>query len=154
MKFWEEAFRVILYEKLIMIFNFFIKSVWAQSGIGAIGAVPTVGVLYCLFLKALNWFFSFTIIIAIIYAIFTGISIMTAGGNVETRKTAFSRLYFTAIGVMVVIASRIIVAQIIPRFLGLGEFKIESGGLASGLFDWILGWVGTNFCEILNAISL
>ncbi|MEK7627390.1 MAG: hypothetical protein AAB397_02295 [Patescibacteria group bacterium] len=137
-----------------MILNFFIKSAWAQSGIGAIGAVPTVGVLYCLFLKILNWFFAFSIVVAIIYTISIGISMMTAGGNVDTKKTALNKLYFTAVGVMVIFASRIIVEQIIPKFLGIGELDIESGGLASGLLDLILGLFGTSFCDILNEISL
>ena len=79
---------------------------------------------------------------------------MTAGGNVDTKKTALNKLYFTAVGVMVIFASRIIVEQIIPKFLGIGELDIESGGLASGLLDLILGLFGTSFCDILNEISL
>ena len=113
-----------------------------------------MGVLYCLFLKALNWFFAFSIVIAIIYVIFVGISMMTAGGNVETKKTALNKLYFTVVGVMVIFVSRIIVEQIIPKFLGMGKLNIESGGLASGLLDWFLSLFGTSFCDILNKISL
>ncbi|OWK27430.1 MAG: hypothetical protein US76_04345 [Parcubacteria group bacterium GW2011_GWA2_38_13b] len=131
----------------MFIFNFFIKSAEAVSGVGALGMVPTIGVLYCLFLKALYWFFSFSLIIAIVYAISVGISILTSGGNADTKKTSLNKLYFVAIGVMVILAARIIVERVIPKFLGLGELNIESGSLSSGILDWLFG---INLCELLG----
>jgi hypothetical protein len=129
-------------------FNFLIKPVYALSGIGPIGAVPTISYLYCLFVEALNWFFAFSIIIAIIMFISVGVGMMYAGGNVDARKTHLNRLYFTIVGVVVIFMAWIIVTKIIPQFLGLGTVDLESGG---GLLDWAIDLIfGKNLCDILS----
>lgn len=130
------------------IVNFLIKPVYALSGIGPIGAVPTVSYLYCLFIDAVNWFFAFSIIISIIMMISVGVGIMYAGGNVEARKQHINRLYFTIIGVGVIFMAWIIVTKIIPQFLGLGTVDLKSGG---GLLDWAIEWIfGKNLCDVLS----
>lgn len=132
----------------INMLDFFIKPVWALSGIGPIGAVPTVSYLYCLFVEAVDWFFAFSIIIAIVMLISVGVGMMYAGGNVEARKSHLNRLYFTLIGVAVIFMAWITVTSIIPQFLGMGVMNLESGG---GLLDWAIDLIfGKNLCDVLS----
>lgn len=83
-------------------------------------SVDSIGGIYDLFKTGLNWFFTFAILLAIIIFIFSGIQMMTAGGNEDSRKSALSRIYFTAAGVVIIFLAWLIVTQIIPRFLNLG----------------------------------
>lgn len=119
--------------------DFFIKSVKAESDYGA---VPTLGALYGLFVNALSWFFSFALIIAIIMIIYAGIVLATQGANVDSRKQALNKLYFTIVGVVVMLTAWILVTQVIPKFLGIGSIDLEGDGggtlwdWSTDLFDW------------------
>lgn len=75
--------------------------------------------IYELFKTALNWFFAFAIILAVIILIFSGIQWMTSGGNDEARKKALSRIMYTMAGVGIIFLAWIIVTQVIPSFLGI-----------------------------------
>ena len=124
--------------------NFFIKSAKAEIYDSQdYGAVPTIDALYWLVVNALDWFFSFALVIAIIMIIYTGVVLTTQGANVDSRKQALNRLYFTIVGVMVMFTSWIIVTQVIPKFLGIGSVDLEGNGGDStiwnrftDLFNW------------------
>lgn len=116
--------------------NFFIKTVKAGwFDLPSYGAVPTLGVLYGLVVKALSWFFSFALVIAIMMIVYVGVVLTTAGANVDSRKQALTRLYFTIVGVMVMFAAWIIVTQTIPEFLGMGSVDLENSGSGT-LWNW------------------
>lgn len=125
--------------------NFFIKTVKAGwFDLPSYGAVPTLGVLYGLVVKALSWFFSFALVIAIMMIVYTGVVLTTQGANVDSRKQALNKLYFTIVGVAVMLTAWILVTQTIPKFLGIGSVDLEGGSSGSGtlwnwftdLFDW------------------
>jgi len=121
---------------LFKMLNFFIKS--AKAGffdLPSYGAVPTLGVLYGLVVKALSWFFSFALVIAIIMIISVGVSLAAQGANVDSRKQSLNRLYFTIVGVMLMFAAWVIVTQVIPEFLGMGSVDLEGSGSGT-LWSW------------------
>ncbi|OWK27431.1 MAG: hypothetical protein US76_04350 [Parcubacteria group bacterium GW2011_GWA2_38_13b] len=105
---------------LKFLLNTAINTVYAQpieppteSNVGDLDAI------YALFKVALNWFFAFAIILAVIILIFSGIQWMSSGGNDEARKSALSRIMYTMAGVAIVFLAWIIVMQVIPSFLGI-----------------------------------
>lgn len=89
-----------------------------------IGSVPTIWNLYQLFIKALDWFFAFSIVVSIIIFIYIGLSLMSGGGNSESRKNYISKLYWTAAGVGIIFFAWIIVTRIIPSFLGMSDVSL------------------------------
>lgn len=112
-------------------FDLIIKSVKAGFSIPLsppnappIGSVPTIWNLYKLFVKALDWFFAFSIVVSIIIFIVIGIQLMSGGGNSESRKNAISKLYWTFAGVGVIFLAWIIVTRIIPSFLGISDVDL------------------------------
>ena len=81
--------------------------------------VGDLDAIYDLFKTALDWFFAFAIVLAVIILIFSGIQWMTSGGNDESRKKALSRIMYTMAGVGIIFLAWIIVTQVIPSFLGV-----------------------------------
>ena len=75
--------------------------------------------IYALFKTAMNWFFAFAVILAVVFLIVAGIQWMTSGGNDETRKKALSTIVYTVAGVAIVFLAWIIVMQVLPSFLGI-----------------------------------
>ena len=97
-----------------------VNTVYAQPGEPPTDSnVGDLDAIYALFKTALDWFFAFAIILAVIILIFSGIQWMTSGGNDESRKKALSRIMYTMAGVAIVFLAWIIVTQVIPSFLGV-----------------------------------
>lgn len=99
--------------------NFLLNKVYAQANPPITSKVGDLDDIYDLFKDALNWFFAFAVILAVIILIFSGIQWMTSGGNDEARKKALSRIMYTMAGVGIVFLAWIIVTQVIPAFLGI-----------------------------------
>jgi hypothetical protein len=81
----------------------------SQTMAAANNAVPDVNLnvnsVYQLFVNAMNWVFSFAIVLAIILMIFGGISYMTAGGDETKLGTAKKRIIWGLVGAAIVIAA-------------------------------------------------
>lgn len=117
---------------------FIISAVFARHD-EQIGSVPTIWHLYGIFIKALDWLFAFSIVIAIIILISVGVQLSASGANPESHKNALNRLYFTLAGVAIMFLAWIIVTRIIPNFLGVGAVNLEGGnggGFNFNPFTW------------------
>ena len=121
--------------RLVIMMDFFIKSALAQSI--PVPAIIEIGGIYCLFVKALDWFFSFVILLAVYVIISVGVKLLFSEGNADARKQALGRLYFAIAGVAVVLLSWTIVTQVIPGFLGVDSLDLSCSGSSFSIFSVI-----------------
>lgn len=94
---------------------------FAQSG-SPLDELPgidlTFGDVYCIFLRAMSWFFSFALVIAIILLIVNGLRYIFASGNPDAIVQAHKNLAWIAVGIAVILLS-ISILLIIASFLGV-----------------------------------
>lgn len=62
--------------------------------------------IWTLLIKALNWFFNITIIIAAIFLVFAGWQYVTAGGDEEKMKNGLNTLIRALIGVAIALLAK------------------------------------------------
>lgn len=76
-----------------------------------------VSIVYCLFLRFMTWFFSFALVLAIIFLVYNGLRYITSSGNPDELAKIHKNFWWTLIGVVIVLLATSILLMI-ANFLG------------------------------------
>lgn len=81
--------------------------------------------IYCIFLRFMTWFFSFALVLAIIFLVYNGLRYVSSSGNPDELAKIHKNFWWTLIGVAVVLLATSILLMI-ANFLGVftASFKI------------------------------
>ena len=117
--------KIISFITSIFLFPFVALAAVSQTG-------PTrIEDLYNITKTAMNWVFSFGIIIIVIMVIVGAIGYATAAGNDDKIKSSKKTVIFGLIGAAIIGLAWLLVNSIIPNFLGVGTTG-GTGGINVG----------------------
>ena len=118
--------KIISFIPSIFLFPFVALAAVSQTG------PPTrIEDLYNITKNAMNWVFSFGIIIIVIMVIVGAIGYATAAGNDDKIKSSKKTVIFGLIGAAIIGLAWLLVSSIIPNFLGIGTTG-GTGGINVG----------------------
>lgn len=84
-----------------------------------------MGDIYCIFLRIMTWFFSFALVIAIIFLIINGLRYIFSSGDPQTLSTVHKNLSWISVGIVVVLLSTSVLIMI-AMFLGVFTAGFEA----------------------------